>query len=336
LVSVSVPPAHVNRRAYLAWLAVCVLWGTTYLGIRIALETIPPALVGGLRFTAAGIFLVALLASRGEPVIRPSQWGGLALTGVLTIGVGNGGVIWAEQWVPSGIAAVTVATIPFWMIGIEAFARDSDPVTIQLVLGLAVGFAGILLLVWPDIAVGGAAGHQFLAGILALQIACVGWALGSSVSRRYARGENVISASAMQMLFGGLVMLGIASVRGEWSQVAWTPRTVLAEIYLTIFGSIVGYSAYIYALRHLPTATVALYAYANPLIAIALGAVAAGEPFGPRVVFASTMVLIGSALVQWKRAHGVTDRSVGATAQSRRTLPDWVASDGRLKRRGDR
>ena len=115
---------HPNRRAYIAWIAVCVLWGTTYLGIRIALETIPPALVGGLRFTAAGILLVALLASRGEPVIRPRQWGGLALTGILTICVGNGGVIWAEQWVPSGIAAVTVATIPFWMIGIEAFARD--------------------------------------------------------------------------------------------------------------------------------------------------------------------------------------------------------------------
>jgi len=326
----------VNRRAYLAWIAVCVLWGTTYLGIRIALETIPPALVGGSRFTAAGILLVALLASRGEPVIRASQWGGLALTGVLTICVGNGGVIWAEQWVPSGIAAVTVATIPFWMIGIEAFARDGDPLTSRLLLGLVVGFAGILLLVWPDVAAGGAAGHQFLAGIVALQVACVGWALGSSVSRRYARGENVVSASAMQMLFGGIVMLGIASARGEWAHLTWTPRTVLAEIYLTIFGSIVGYSAYIYALRHLPTATVALYAYANPVIAIVLGAAAAKEPFGPRVVFASTMVLIGSALVQWKPGSGVLDRSARATVQPRRILPDWVASDGRLRRRGGR
>jgi len=145
-----------------------------------------------------------------------------------------------------------------------------------------------------------------------------------------------MSASAMQMLLGGLVMLGIASVRGEWTHLSWTPRTVLAEIYLTIFGSIVGYSAYIYALRHLPTATVALYAYANPVIAIALGAVAAEEPFGRRVVFASAMVLTGSALVQWKPGNGVRDRSARATALPRRILPDWVASDGRLRRRGGR
>jgi drug/metabolite transporter (DMT)-like permease len=316
-----------NRRAYIAWIAVCVLWGTTYLGIRIALETIPPALVGGLRFTAAGILLVALLASRRESVIRPGRWGGLALTGILTICVGNGGVIWAEQWVPSGIAAVTVATIPFWMIAVEAFARDSDPLSTWLVLGLAVGFAGILLLVWPDIASGGAAGRHFLAGVIALQIACVGWALGSSISRRHARQENVLSAAAMQMLFGGLGMLAAATVRDEWRQLAFTPRTMVAELYLTLFGSIIGYSAYTYALRYLPTATVSLYAYANPVIAMVLGAMVAGEPFGPRVVVATTMVLIGSALVQGKRDGGVTDRSFRATAQSRRSLSDWGASD---------
>jgi drug/metabolite transporter (DMT)-like permease len=305
---------HPNRQAYIAWIAVCVLWGTTYLGIRIALETIPPALVGGLRFTAAGILMVALLVSRGEPVIRPMQWGGLAVTGILTICVGNGGVIWAEQWVPSGIAAVTVATIPFWMIGIEAFAHDGDPLSTRLVLGLVVGFAGIM----------------------ALQIACVGWALGSSLSRRHAVRENVMSAAAMQMLFGGLVMLVAATVRDEWRQLAFTPRTVVAELYLTVFGSIIGYSAYTYALRHLPTATVSLYAYANPVIAILLGAVVAGEPFGPRVVVASTMVLIGSALVQGKSDGGVTDRSFRAAGQSRRSLSDWGASDGELRRPGGR
>ena len=293
--------AH-RRTAYLAWVAVCVLWGTTYLGIRIALETIPPALVGGLRFTAAGVLLIGLLASRGEPVIAPSQWGGLALIGLLTICVGNGGVIWAEQWVPSGIAAVTVATIPFWMIGMDAFTRDGDPLSARLVLGLLVGFGGILLLVWPDITTGTAQGHQFLLGILALQIACVGWAIGSAISRRHARAEHVLSASAMQMMFGGLFMLAAATVRGEWSHLAFNTRTLAAEIYLTLAGSIVGYSAYTYALRHLPTATVSLYAYANPVIAMVLGAVIAGEPFGPRVILASVMVLTGSALVQWRGA----------------------------------
>ena len=145
-----------------------------------------------------------------------------------------------------------------------------------------------------------------------------------------------MSAAAMQMLFGGLVMLVAATVRDEWRQLAFTPRTVVAELYLTVFGSIIGYSAYTYALRHLPTATVSLYAYANPVIAILLGAVVAGEPFGPRVVVASTMVLIGSALVQGKSDGGVTDRSFRAAGQSRRSLSDWGASDGELRRPGGR
>jgi len=285
--------------AYVAWIAVCVLWGTTYLGIRIALETIPPALVGGLRYTSAGLLLSAILVSRRERLVPWSQWGGLATIGFLTICVGNGGVIWAEQWVPSGIAAVTVATAPFWMIGVEAVTHDGDPLSLRLLLGLLVGFGGIALLVWPDIA-GSGAGRQFLMGIIALQVACVGWAIGSSLSRRHAREENVLSAAAMQMLFGGLFMLAAATVRGEWGLLSFSARSVGAEIYLTLIGSIVGYSAYTYALKYLPTATVSLYAYANPVIAMVLGALLASEPFGPRVVIASLMVLTGSALVQWR------------------------------------
>ena len=302
------PDAAHRRNAYFAWIAVCVLWGTTYLGIRIALETIPPALLGGLRFTAAGLLLSSILAWRGEAVLLRAQWGPLALIGFLTICVGNGGVIWAEQWVPSGIAAVTVATIPFWMIGVEAFTRDGDRLSRRLVLGLLVGFGGIVLLVWPDVTTGTAAGHQFLVGVMVLQVACVGWAVGSSLSRRHARRENVLSAAAVQMTFGGLFMLAAGTIRGEWSHLAFSTRTLFAEVYLTLAGSIVGYSAYTYALRYLPTATVSLYAYANPVIAILLGAVIASEPFGPRVIIASMMVLTGSALVQWrdKAASGTT------------------------------
>src|SRR5689334_10153927 len=287
-----------RRNAYIAWVAVCILWGTTYLGIRIALETIPPALVGGLRYTTAGLLLSGLLAERGEPMIELPQWWGLAIIGLLTICIGNGGVIWAEQWVPSGIAAVTVAMAPFWMIGVEALTKDGDPLTARLMLGLVVGFGGILLLVWPDLASGTPAGHQFLAGIIALQVACFGWALGSSYARRHARHENVLSTAAMQMTFGGLFMLAAGTVRGEWSHLAFNGRTALAEIYLTLVGSIVGYSSYTYALKYLPTATVSLYAYANPIIAMVLGSLVAQEPFGPRVVVASLMVLIGSAVVQ--------------------------------------
>ena len=325
-------PERTHRgSAYLAWIAVCVLWGTTYLAIRIGLETIPPALLGGLRYTAAAILLAAILALRGERMPSSSQWPELALVGLLTICIGNGGVIWAEQWVPSGIAAVTVATVPFWMIGIEALTPGGERVSLWLVLGLLVGFGGILLLVWPDVTAGGAAGHQFLIGIVALQTACVGWAAGSALSRRHARQENVLSAAAVQMAFGGIFMLIAGTIRGEWNDLAFTQRTLAAEIYLTLVGSIVGYSAYTYALKYLPTATVSLYAYVNPIIAMVLGALLLGEPFGSRVVIASLMVLTGSALVQWKGRvkasphpslrSEVTGRSVATTARPRRSLP---------------
>jgi len=302
---------------------VCLLWGTTYLAIRIALETIPPALLGGLRYIAAGTLLAVILACRGERLPAPSQWGGLALVGLLTICVGNGAVIWAEQWVPSGIAAVTVATVPFWMIGVEARTPGGDRLSSWLLLGLLVGFGGILMLVWPDVTAGGAAGRQFLIGIAALQAACVGWALGSTLSRRQAREEredNVLAAAAVQMTFGGIFMLTAGTLRGEWSHLAFTQRSLAAEIYLTLAGSIVGYSAYTYALKYLPTATVSLYAYANPVIAMVLGTLLLGEPFGPRVVAASGMVLTGSALVQWRGGEK-------AAAASRKGTPPRNSHD---------
>jgi drug/metabolite transporter (DMT)-like permease len=137
-------------------------------------------------------------------------------------------------------------------------------------------------------------------GVAALQVGCIGWAVGSVMSGRHPREENVLSAAALQMVFGGLAMLVIGTARGEWGQLSFTPRTLAAEVYLTLVGAVVGYSAYTYALKHLPTATVSLYAYANPIIAVVLGTLVLGEPFGARVVVASVMVLAGSGLVQWK------------------------------------
>jgi len=286
--------------SYVAFILVCVLWGTTYAAIRIGLETIPPALLGGLRFAAAGMFLAGVLAWRGERAPHVSRWPWLALVGILMVGVGNGGVIWAEQWVPSGIAAVCVATTPFWMTGAEACTHDGERMSRRLVVGLLVGFSGILLLVWPGVTAGGSAGHRFLVGVLLLQTACVGWSVGSVLSRRHVREASPFFAAAMQMAFGGLFMLLAGTIRGEWSLLGFSQRTLAAEIYLTVVGSLVGYSAYTYALKHLPMATVSLYAYANPIVAVVLGAALVGESLGARVVAACLMVLAGSALVQWK------------------------------------
>ena len=256
-------------RAYLAWAAVCVIWGTTYLAIRVALETIPPFLMGGLRWTAAGCLLISILKIRGEPLPARGTWPFQAVLGVLLIGFGNGGVVWAEQSVPSGLTAVLVSSTPFWMIGIEQLMPDGERITLRHVLGLLIGFCGIVVLVWPEIRVSESRG--FLVGVLATQLACVGWALGSVYARRRRKDENVLAGVALQMVAAGVCLSVLALATGEWASLRFTQRTSTAVLYLLFMGSIVGFSAYAYALKHLPIATVSLYAYINPVIAVSSG-----------------------------------------------------------------
>ena len=292
--------ARERRLAYFAWVAVCLIWGTTYLGIRISLETMPPALMGGLRWTIAGGLLAGYLLSRGERLPPRSRWGGVALMAFLLLGLGNGGVVFAEQWVSSGLAAVLVATSPFWMAAVEACLRDGERLTRPAAAGLVVGFAGIIVLVWPELSLGSASSRQFLLGVLALQIASFGWALGSAYSRRHAREDNVLGTTALQMLAGGLMMVVAGTLRGEWAHLSFNPRTGTALVYLSTLGAIGGFVAYTYALRHLAVSFVSLYAYINPVIAVALGVVVLGEPFNSRIAVAAALVFAGVAIVRWK------------------------------------
>lgn len=305
---IATTPAQ-RRLAYFAWAAVCVIWGTTYFGIRVSLESMPPMLMGGLRWTLAGALLTTFLVVRREQLPPPSRWGGILLLGFLMLVLGNGGVVVAEQWIPSGLAAVLIASAPFWMAGIEALLPDGDRFTPTVVLGLLVGFAGILVLVWPELASDSGNGAMFVAGVIATQIACAGWAAGSAYSRRHGRHDNVLGTTALQMLAGGAMMLVLGTVRGEWSHLYFTTRTASAYIYLTTVGAIGGYVAYTYALRHLPVSFVSLYAYINPLIAVALGVLLLSERFDVRMAAAAALVLAGVAVVRWKpRPHTVIVR----------------------------
>jgi drug/metabolite transporter (DMT)-like permease len=285
-----------TRLAYGAWIAVCLLWGTTYLGIRIALETIPPMLMGGFRWTVAGALILAVMKLRGDAIPERAEWPALSLLGLLLIGFGNGGVVWAEQTLPSGLTAVLVAVIPFWMIGVERLTGNAAPLTPRRALGLVIGFGGILLLLWPDIELG--EGAAFLIGVLATQLACLGWAIGSSYSRRRRPAENVLAVAAFQMLFGGLAMLVGGLLHGEWTALSFNARTGSALGYLLVFGSLAGFSAYAFALKHLPLATVSLYAYVNPVIAMVLGTLVLGEPLSPRLAAAGAVVLVGMGMVR--------------------------------------
>jgi drug/metabolite transporter (DMT)-like permease len=169
-----------------------------------------------------------------------------------------------------------------------------------VVAGLLIGFAGILVLVWPDLKVGGNANRGFLAGVIALQIAAFGWSLGSAYSRRHGRSDNVLGTTAYQMLAGGLMMILAGTVRGEWSHLFFTHRTTLALAYMSTIGAIGGFVAYTYALRHLPVSFVSLYAYINPVIAVALGVLFLGEPFDRRMAAAAALVFAGVAVVRLK------------------------------------
>jgi drug/metabolite transporter (DMT)-like permease len=292
------------------------VWGTTYLAIRIALESIPPLLMAGIRYTTAGTLLAAILRARGERLPGVRAWPSLFVLGVLLLGLGNGGVVWAEQTVPSGLTAVLVATSPFWITGID-IARGGEPLTRRRWLGLLIGFVGIVALVWNDLYPGVHSPHAgdpvlqasdrraFLVGVIASQIACIGWAIGSLYARQRghseAREENVLATAAFEMLFGGVALFGAAAVHHEYASLAFSARSTAALAYLIVFGAVVGFTAYAYALKHLPVATVSLYAYINPVIAVFLGVVILNEPFGVRDIVAATVVFWGVALV---RAEG--------------------------------
>lgn len=299
---------------WIAWVVVCVVWGTTYLAIRVALETVPVVLVAGLRWMSAGIILTGIVYATGGRLPGRYAWAGLALLGFLMNVIGNGLVVWAEQFVASGLTAVVVAMVPFWQVAIEAWAPGGERITRRTIAGLLLGFSGILVLVWPELAFGGAATTGMIAGIVALQVACAGWAAGTSYTKRHASAADPLSAAALQMLFSGVMLLGLSTALGEWSELHFTTRTAAAMIYLTVMGSAVAYTAYVYIVRRLPLSTVSLYAYINPIIAVVLGTLLLDEPFSLRIVLASALVLAGVAVVRGVQSSGATTASTRRTA----------------------
>jgi drug/metabolite transporter (DMT)-like permease len=307
-----------RRRAYAAWITIAIVWGTTYLAIKIALETIPPFLMGGIRYGLAGLALVAFVALTGRGLPDCATWARALVSGGLLLGVGNGGVIWAEKWVATGLAAVLVAATPFWMVGLEA-AIGGERLTGRSVAGLSIGFAGIVWLVWPDLmaSLDSTRGWGFALGIAALQLAAIGWSLGSSFSRRHAPAGDPLGAAAAQMICGGGVMLTAGTLIGEWSSLAFTTRTFQAMAYLIVVGSLVGFVCYVYALHHLPTSFVALYAYVNPIVAVALGAAVLGERVGWRLPMAVATILSGMAVVSWQRPALPREHAAGAATRAR-------------------
>jgi drug/metabolite transporter (DMT)-like permease len=284
-----------------AWLVVCVVWGTTYLGIHVALETMPVALLAGMRWLFAGALLAIIVPLIGQKLPPLSKWRSIALIGFLMAVVGNGGVVWAQQHVASGLAAVVVAMVPFWSVMVEALVPKGERVTSRTVAGLVLGFLGIVVLVWPELSLGGTDGLMFVWGVVALQVACAGWALGTSYLKRNPTNGSPLGSLAVQMLLSGVMLMAIGTATGEWSRLSFSSRSVAAMAYLVVAGSLVGYTAYLYALKNLPLSTVSLYAYVNPVIAVLLGWLLLDEPFTVRIALASLLVFIGVGVVKASR-----------------------------------
>lgn len=309
--------------AYGAWAAVCFFWGTTYLAIRVGLETMPPMLFGGTRFLIAGSILFLVMSRlRGARLPIGREWFDIGLVGLMLLGVGTGMVVWAEQWITSGMAALLVATSPFWVAGLERLFNDGERVGARHIAGLLIGFGGLVLLVAPDL-FGAALNGRYLLGVLAIQIGCVSWSAGSVYAKRRPSGVSPMMSAAVQMLVAGVALTLVGTVAGEWGAMSFSGRSLGALMYLVAFGSIVAYGSYTYAIQKLPLSIVSTYTYINPVIAVLLGWLVLSEPMGWRVVAAAAIILGGVALVKTspRSVLEAIDRLRGKNEKKRSVVP---------------
>lgn len=293
------PAAATQRMTTAAWIALAAvyfIWGSTYLAIRYAIESIPPLSSAALRFTLAGLILGAFLAvRRGPSALRVTrrQLASAALIGTLLLLGGNGFVVLSEQYIPSGTSALLVASVPLWIVMWRAVAKDR-PAAPTLV-GVLIGFAGLVVLMRP----GGGGAHNYVLGVVLVLIASISWAFGSVASKAWLTPpKDPFVASAYQMVFGGLGCAIAAALHGEhFHPGAVTGTSVWATVYLVGAGSLVAFSSYVWLLKNAPISTVATYAYVNPVVAVALGALFLSETITLAVVVGGLIVVLGVAVV---------------------------------------
>ena len=276
---------------------VYLVWGSTYLAIAIAVQTLPPLLSAGLRFLLAGALLGAwLLARHGRAALRieREQLWGAALVGMLLLAGGNGLVVLAERTVPSGLTALVVASVPLWIVVFRLIAGDR--VATSLVVGVLVGFGGVAILVVPR----GASGEVDLWGLITVVGATFSWALGTFASPRLPMPRDPLASTAVQMLAGAVLLIAVAIAIGEPARAdasSFSTASLVALAYLVVFGSLVAFSAYTWLLQHAPVSRVATYAYVNPVVAVLLGAVALGEAVTPSMLIGAAIILAAVAFI---------------------------------------
>lgn len=286
-----------KSKIWFALIALYIVWGSTYLGIKIAIETIPPFFHASVRFLVSGLILVIWQRTAGHPLPTRNQWMSTGIIGTLLLLGGNGLVSWAEQFIPSGIAALIIASVPMFLVIGEAIRPNGVKPNWQGIVGLLIGFVGIFILVGPS-EISGSATRLNTFGVIALLSACLFWALGSIYSKTADLPKSSLMNTGAQMLMGSISLLIVSLFSGElpgWDVTAVSTRSMVGLSYLIFVGSLVGFASYGWLLQNAPISLVSTYAYVNPIVAVLLGVLFANEILEPRIWLA-TAIIIGAVI----------------------------------------
>jgi len=285
-----------NTKTIIAWLNVCVIWGTTYLVIRIGVGHLPPMLFAGIRWVIAGAIFIAFLRWRGKSLPKAKEIAHLAVVGLALLGLANGLVVFAEQWIPSGLTALLLTTMPFFMVGLESLLPRGPKLNATILTGLIMGLVGVCLIFGEDIKY--LADPDNLAGVMGLLGAVIFWSIGSLYSKYVKVDVNPLMGASVQMLIAGIFLGMIGVSIGELSRLSFEINGLLSLAYLIVLGSWIGYSSYIYALAKLPLSLVSTFAYINPVIALFLGWIILDEKLNFQIAVAAAVIIVGVFIVK--------------------------------------
>lgn len=289
---------ELKSRSWIPLLSIYLIWGSTYLAIRFAVESIPPFFMAATRFLLPGVLLFVWQRLKGEPNPSPKEWKSTSLIGLLLLVGGNGGVTWAEQYIPSGIAALIIGSVPLWIILINFFRHERGSIEKKGLIGAVIGFFGIFILIGPS-QISGSPEKINPAGLIAILLAALFWSIGSIYSRTAPMPRSPLMSTGVEFLAGGIGLAFMGLITGEITQLnlsSITLKSIYSLLYLIVFGSLIGFVAYTWLLRNVPISIVSTYAYVNPLIAILIGNRMADEPLNLRILLAA-LIIIGSVFI---------------------------------------
>ena len=286
----------VKFTAYLAWFSTCIVWGTTYLAIRIGVTDLPPLLFAGLRWIAAGTLFFLVLKLSGFKAPSRKELKHLAIVGIALIGIGNGLVVFAEQWIPSGLAALILTTLPVWVVALETALPGGRKFNAKSIIGLLLGLIGTSLIFRNELE--NLFNPDYLIGIIAIFGAIISWGSGSLYSKHRKFEAHPLMNAAVQMMIAGLVQTIVGLSLGEGSRFVFTQDSLYAFLYLLFVGSLLGYASFIYALSHLPASFATTYAYINPIIALYLGWLVLDENLSLNLVLATVIIIAGVIILK--------------------------------------